>query len=128
MFYRTLLDQGIKNIEHIYDYRKKEFYNFNQLIELYRIPSNDFLKYNQLVSSIPKEWKIRLKTENIIYLEDQSIFDKVLKSEHVNKLLYVYQLKKENLPEIKQHKKWEIDINKNEIDWKNIYKILLHQR
>ena len=59
--------------------------------------------------------------ENIIYLNEQSIFDKVLICDHVNKLLYSYQLKNEIKPEINQHKKWETDINKNEIDWTNIY-------
>ena len=58
LFYQRWLDKGIKRIEHIYDYRIKEFYNFQQLVELYHISPDDYLKYNQLVSSIPKEWKL----------------------------------------------------------------------
>ena len=120
-FYKNWFEKGIKNIEHIYDYRKKEFYHFEQLIELYQIPPTDYLKYNQLVSSIPREWKTRIKTESIIYIEEHTILDKIVKSDHVNKLIYTYQLKKEKEIDIKQHQKWKSDLNNNEIDWINVY-------
>ena len=121
IIYKSWYEKGIKYIEHIYDYRKKEFYNFVQLTELYQVPSNDYLKYSQLVSSISKEWKTRLKTENITYIKAQTILDKILKSDHVNKLVCTHQLKNEKPLDIKQHQKWELDLNKNEIDWENVY-------
>ena len=61
-------------------------------MELYQIPPTDYLKYNQLVSSIPREWKIRIKSETIIYIEEHTILDKIVKSDHVNKIIYTYQL------------------------------------
>ena len=121
IIYNAWLDKGIRNIEHIYDYRQKEFYSFQQIINLYNISPNDYLKYNQLVSSITREWKTRLKTENIINQPNHTLFEKLLKSDHVNRLLYKHQLKKETIPEFNQHDKWKVDINKTDINWKNIY-------
>ena len=121
LIYKTWLDKGIRNIEHIYDYRLKEFYRFQQIIELYSISPNDYLKYNQLISSIPKEWKTNLETENIILQTNHTLFNKLLKSDHVNRLLYTHQLKNELIPQFKQHDKWKIDINKTEINWNDIY-------
>ena len=42
LIYKKWLDKGIKNIEHIYDYRTKEFYPFEKIIEVYNISPNDF--------------------------------------------------------------------------------------
>ena len=100
LIYKTWLDKGIRNIEHIYDYRLKEFYRFQQTIELYSISPNDYLKYNQLISSIPKEWKTNLKTENIILQTNHTLFNKLLKRDHVNRLLYTHQLKNELIPQL----------------------------
>ena len=47
--------------------------------------------YNQIISSIPKEWKTRLKAENINTHHSNSLLDKLLKSDHVNKMLYTFQ-------------------------------------
>ena len=60
------------------------------------------------------------KSETIIYIEEHTILDKIVKSDHVNKLIYTYQLKKENPLDIKQHQKWKSDLNKEEIDWINV--------
>ena len=35
VMYKSWLDKGIQNIEHIFDYRKKEFYTFQEFIALY---------------------------------------------------------------------------------------------
>ena len=102
LIYKTWLDKGIRNIEHIYDYRTKEFYTFQKLIELYNISPNDYLNYNQLITTIPKEWKKNLKTEDIILQQEPTLFFKVIKSEHVNRLLYKFQIKKETIPEFTQ--------------------------
>ncbi len=52
-------------IKHIYDYRIKEFYNFNHLTYLYNLNNNDFLKYYTLIGNILTEWKTLLRTEHI---------------------------------------------------------------
>ena len=95
IIYKNWFNKGIKYIEHIYDFRKKEFYKFTKLSEIYQVPSIDYLKYNQLVSSISKKWKTKLKTENITYIKKPSILDNILKHDHVNRLIYTYQLKNE---------------------------------
>ena len=66
-FYKNWFEKGIKNIERIYDYRKKEFYHFEQLIELYQIPPTDYLKYNQLVSYSPREWKLEKNNTKVSF-------------------------------------------------------------
>ena len=73
---------------------------------------NDYLKYNQLVSSIPKEWRTRLKTENIILQQNHSMFDKLLKNNNGNRLLYKYQRLNETIPEFKQQAKWKQHISR----------------
>ena len=62
-FYQEWHDNGVKYIEHLYDYRKNSFYDFNELTRLYGIGTHDFLKYHALISSIPDDWKTRLKNE-----------------------------------------------------------------
>ena len=100
------LEKGIQNIEHIYDYRKKDFYSFQKLNELYLKPFNDFLKYKQIVSSIPKEWKIRLKKKKKINpQQNDTVFNKLLKSNKVNKMLYNFQLKHQPSLPIKAEEK-----------------------
>ena len=63
LFYRKWFEQGIKSIEHIYDFRIKQFYTIEQLKNLYIIPQNDFLKYHNIVSNIKSEWKSKSKNE-----------------------------------------------------------------
>ena len=48
-------------MEHIYDYRIKKFYNFEELQNLYDISDKDFLKYYHIVSNIHEDWKVLLK-------------------------------------------------------------------
>ena len=57
------MKKGIKLIEHIYDFRLRRFYTFEQMRNLYDISKNDFLKYFNIVSNISKEWKNKLKNE-----------------------------------------------------------------
>ena len=64
LFYRKCYDKGIKLIEHISDFRIRQFYTFEQLQNLYSISRNDFLKYHTIVSNIKTEWNNKLKEEN----------------------------------------------------------------
>ena len=59
-----LQERGIKYIEHIYDYSIKQFYNFEELHNLYDISDKDFLKYYHIVNNIHEDWKALLKEEN----------------------------------------------------------------
>ena len=108
--FKSWLDKGIRNIEQIFDYRKKEFYTFQEFSDLYTLPNNNCFKYNQIVSSIPKEWKTRLKAENINTHHSNSLLEKLLKSDHVNKMLYTFQLNNLKREPIKAEDKWSKDI------------------
>jgi len=50
--------KGIRFIEHIYDFRSKQSYDFNHLSTLYAIPQSDFLRYHSLKSSISRNIKL----------------------------------------------------------------------
>ena len=63
IFYENWYNRGLQYLEQIYDFRVGRFFNFQTFQEIYDIPANDFLKYNQLLSSIPKIWKNSIKNE-----------------------------------------------------------------
>ena len=60
-------ERGIKYIEHIYDYKIKQFCNFEELQNLYDISDKDFLKYYHIVNNIHENWKALLKEENHLH-------------------------------------------------------------
>ena len=62
-FNQVWYERGIQFIEHIYDFRKKEFFKFSEIVDLYDLSHKYFLFYNSLVASILTEWKVKLKTE-----------------------------------------------------------------
>ena len=108
-------------MEHIYDFRKRDFFSFNDIINLYDIPKHYFLFYNTLVSSISSEWKYKLKTEIINIPRKETLLIKSLKKKHVNKYLYERQFQNAGKMDVKQEKKWEDILNDTVLDWKNIY-------
>ena len=109
-------------IEHIYDYRKKDFYTFREFSNLYQIPNVDFLKYRSLISCIPNSWKLKLKEEKINTNAQVNILETILKSKHVNKLLYSIQLSSMKISEKKSEKKWEDQVSKYQME-KSIYQL-----
>ena len=121
IFKKDWYDRGIQHIEHIYDYRKKEFYQFKDFLELYDLPNQSFLFYTSLISSIPREWKTKLKTESINFQMKDTLLTKILKSKQTNKFLYNYQLQKDNKTPIKAEQKWKTIFNNSELNWKSIY-------
>ena len=118
-YYKTWFNRGIKLIEHIYDYRKKDFYNFMDISNLYQIPNADFLKYNALLSCIPNTWKLKLKEETINTKREENNLELILKSKHVNRLLYSIQIKNTKTNEKKSEQKWEEQFQN--IKWKIVY-------
>ena len=121
-FYKNKFDRGIQFIEHIYDYRKREFYQFKDFSELYGIQPSAFLKYHQLLSSIPKTWKENLKTENINPVNESYLFDDMMKKKtQIIRFLYSYQVK--NLPtvNIKPHLKWNETFRNEDLKWNRIH-------
>ena len=79
IFYQSWFERGIQHIEHLYDYRKKEFYNFKDFCELYNIHQSQFLKYHQLLARITTIWKDKLKLESINAQNETTLFDNFIK-------------------------------------------------
>ena len=123
IFYKIWFEKGIKFIESIYDYRIKKFYTFEHFSNLYNIPNNEFLKFNSLISAIPKYMKAKLENEQIDGGNNDTykFIDKVRKSKHVNKLAYNCQLKQETDEHIIQKIRWEEEFPEKSFNWKNIY-------
>ena len=69
-------------------------YKFYDFINLYELPNNTFLFFMSLISSIPKEWKVKLKLELINNHRKETLLSKLLNSKQANKFLYEYQLSK----------------------------------
>ena len=114
-------ERGIQHIEHIYDYRKKEFFQFKDFIELYDLQNQSFLFYASLISCVPREWKTKLKTESINVQNKDTLLTKILKSKQTNKILYNFQLQKDNKTPVKSEQKWKTTFNNSELNWKSIY-------
>ena len=74
-----------------------------------------------LISSIPKEWKTKLRAENTKLQKKETLLSKMLKAKQTNRFLYDYQLRKEFKIPIKPEKKWETIFNNIELNWKFIY-------
>ena len=111
-------------IEHIYDFRLRRFYTFEQMRNLYDISKNDFLKYFNIVSNISKEWKNKLKNENVNTTQDETkrTLHIVTKQKgSINKSLYNIQLVAENVPKIKAEEKWSKEIPQHEMNWPQFY-------
>ena len=124
LFYRDWYDKGIKLTEHIYDFRTRQFYTVNQLKDLYGISENDFLKYYNIVSNIPKAWKNKLKTENHNILTEK--INKALNAVtqqkgSVNKTLYNLQFKNATVNNIKAEEKWAKEFPQQELNWPQFY-------
>ena len=108
IFNEVWFDRGIQLIEHIYDFRKRDFFSFNDIINVYDIPKHYFLFYHTLVSSIPVEWKHQLKTEIMNISRKDTLLIKSLKQKHVSKYLYKHQLQNEGKMDVKQEKNGRI--------------------
>ena len=121
LFNPVWYNRGIQYIEQIYDFRKKDFFNFNDIVNLYDMPNKYFLFYNTLVASIPKEWKTKLKTEKINIQRSETLLLQSIKKKHLNKYLYVKQFQNEPKINLRQEEKWAIIFNDIHLDWKNIY-------
>ena len=85
LFNRSWHNRGIQFVEQLYDYRTREFYKFSDFINLYELPNNTFLFFMSLISSIPKEWKVQLKSEEINNHRKETLLSKLFKSKQANK-------------------------------------------
>jgi len=65
LFFQRLYDKGIKLVEHLFDFRFKTFYSFQEIKYLYDIAENQLYKYTQLIHSIPQYIKQQLCQKDI---------------------------------------------------------------
>ena len=122
-FDKIWFNRGIQLIEHIYDFRKKDFYNFTELSNLYNLPQKYFLFYNSLVSSISQEWKSKLKLESTYTQTHKSLLQKYIKKKHINKYLYDKLLLSDEHMDIKHQNKWSNEFEEEDLKCKDIYLI-----
>lgn len=114
------MEKGVIFIEHIYDYRKKQFYSFNEIQNLYGIAQSNFLNYHQLIKCIPKEWKIKLKSEGIQYKANNYLIDKLKPQIKTCRFIYTMLIQKKTTTNNHQENKWEAELSGN-FEWKNIF-------
>ena len=69
LYHKQWQEKDIKYIEHIYNYSLMQFYNFEELKNLYDISNKDYLKYYHIVNNIHEDWKVLRKEENLIIQE-----------------------------------------------------------
>lgn len=116
--------RGIKYIEHLYDFRRHRFYDFEQFRNLYDLHPSEFLNYHALISCIPTNWKDELKNIDMHTitqpLTNNLLLDRILRIKKPNRLLYENYINKHkgqkvNKPEVK----WENEFML--LEWKSIY-------
>jgi len=120
-FYKNWFSKGIQYIEHIYDFRTKRFYYFEDFSMLYNIPRSDFLKYHILVTSVTPEIKANIEKEEMCYKVPTYIFDNIKENTKVCKYMYETFIKQKVPNEIKSQTKWATQLTYENINWKEIY-------
>jgi len=106
-------------MEHIYDYRNKQFYNFDVIHILYGVSQNDYLNYHQLIKCILTAWKTKLKSDEIQYRTNEYVIDTVVPQLKTCRFIYNMLLQKKALPQ-NQENKWN-DALTTYIYWKKTY-------
>ena len=96
IFHREWFEKGIKYIEHLFDFRTKTYYSFEQMKYLYNLNDNQYLRYYQLISCIPSSYKDQLKEiGNYINERNENELRKKLQNKKgVNKYVYGLYIKK----------------------------------
>ena len=99
--YTNWFSNGIKYFEDVYDITAKALYSYRRLSEKYNLPEGDFLKYLNLIHSIPNAWKTNIKNEDVNIPKRPSILDQITKSKQTNQYTYKLLMKKKLPPERK---------------------------
>ena len=123
LFKKEWFEKGIKHISDIFDFRSKRFHTFQELVELYNVPINQQFFYNQLRTSIPQQWKNKIKLESIheaLQTRDNT-FSRAIQNKQTNRFLYNLQMKQNKNEITKPIVKWEHDLNNPNIIWKRVF-------
>ena len=111
----------MKFLEQLFDFRRKTFYDFETLKNLYDIKPEDFLKYYNLIGSIPIRMKNEIKQQLPVNLKNMQLLNKIRGIKKANKLLYKIQLKRNNSL-TKAEEKW-VKLFTQKVNGKSAYAI-----
>ena len=120
-FYKDWYEKGIKFLEHFFDFRINNYYDFETFRYMFNLRSNDFLKYYNIIGNIPIIMENAIKTETSINVENEQLINKIVEIKKVNKYLYKIQIPQRTFL-TKYEEKWERSLNVK-IDWKSHYVI-----
>ena len=115
-----------KVLEHIYDFRIKQFYTIEQIQNLYNIPQNDFLKYHNIVSNIKSEWKSKLKNEecNLLPQIENKVLQIITEQKgSINRRFYNIRLNALKVPAVKAEDKWANEFPQQHLNWPQYYQM-----
>ena len=106
-------------MDQLYDRRHRIFFTFAQLKQIFNLKETDFLRYYQILSSIPKHWKAKLRTESP-NAQSINLYQLYNTSKSAKDILKQKQLKAKLLSlEVKPKQKWETRFD--DLNWKHIY-------
>ena len=115
---------GIKYVKDIYDHEQQNFYTFGILREKYNLASAEFLKYLNILNSIPKEWKWKIRHENKNIAPDQKMISVLKEGKSSNRVIYKESMRTPELKLIKAQQKWNDTFPDEHLNWENIYATL----
>ena len=119
IYYPKWKNAGIETIGQLYDYRYKLFLTFEQIKRKFNLSDSEFLTYYQILSSIPKQWKNKLKHEQIEPLST-NLYRLIIIKKNINKILTKMQVKAMHCTtDIKSQKQWDKQFH--DLNWKDIY-------
>lgn len=121
VFFKNWFQSGVKHLKDIFDQDSNTFYSFRKLKDKYDLTNAEFLKYIGLLNSIPKEWKTKIKHENINIQPDLKLVNHVKTTKQVNKYIYNCLIDKTHTYEVKPEKKWNECFEEETLTWKLIY-------
>ena len=125
-YYTKWENVGIKNLCHLFDISKKDFYTFQKIKEM--VQTDNFMMYYTLISNIPSDIKkvVRENIENVnIRLFDpQDSF--VIRIMNNNCIKFIYSILLENVVHLPMEKivKWEDILECDIADWSKYFIIL----
>jgi hypothetical protein len=120
-FNKNMYSKGIKFIEQLYDFRKKQFYTFNEATLLFNLDNRDFLEYYKIIKSIPPNYVRTLDQTIITGSRKNYILDKLKTSKTPNKFFYDILLRNRKTDPVKSENKWETILQNKNIKWKKVY-------
>lgn len=126
VLFKNWHQSGIKYVKDIYNHEQQKLYTFGELREKYNLASVEFLRYFNILNSIPKEWKLRIKFENKHIAPDQKLISIIKEGKLTNRIIYKELMKPLELEITKSQQKWNDTFPNEDLNWKNIY-ITVHK-